>query len=77
MINTKRFKAGDKVRVKYIEDLRRSKFLNPSGKMDKYSSLVVTINQSFTEPAYEDCYTIHEDGGKWFWYDDMFSGRVK
>lgn len=72
-----RFKAGDKVRVKYLYLFKSAKFVNPSGKMNRYAGKIVTIHTAFTEQGYEDCYTIHEDGGKWFWYDDMFSEKIK
>lgn len=71
-----RFKTGDTVRVKCLQSLKSAKFINPSGKMNGFANKIVTIHTAFTEKGYEDCYTIHDDKGKWFWYDDMFSEKL-
>lgn len=76
MIKQGRFKAGDKVRVNYLQSLKSAKFISPSGKMNGFAGRIVTIHTAFTEKGYEDCYTIHEDKGKWFWYDDMFAEKL-
>ena len=77
MATSKRFNVGDKVRIKYLHLFKNSKFANPSGKMNGFAAKVVTIHTAFTDKGYEDTYLIHEDGGKWYWYDDMFSEKIK
>ncbi len=70
-----KYKVGDKVKVVEFKQLEkkfvtRREFSNGrtfTPSMQKFCGKVVTIK--FVESS---CYVIHEDGGNWFWDDNMF-----
>lgn len=61
-----KYHVGNKVRVKPLIEFHRSKFRNPSGKMDKYCGEIATIMR-----INADSYRLDIDGGGWKWFDDM------
>ena len=76
-----RFKVGDRVRIKSIAWYNENK--NNKG-------IIVCGSESFTHPMsylcnkvvniitiQDDCYRILEDGGDWYWTDEMIEGLVE
>jgi len=75
-----KYKAGDKVRIRQWEALKRQYKLDEDGDIPKigflkmmkeYCGKTVTINQI---DVTLDRYKIKEDNGIWYWYEEVFEG---
>ena len=74
------YKVGDKVRVKPLEELRKSEFVVE--EMLYYAGQIVTITETYipTNGFIGDrrsCYSIKEDREKWVWYSECFAGLAE
>lgn len=65
-----RYKAGDRVRI--VE--QRTENMNTYGEMDKWLGKIMTICGHTDVKPY---YSMEEDGGKWYWYDEMIAGLAE
>jgi hypothetical protein len=67
-----KFKVGDKVRVrKDLVDEQKYGGQCFVYDMSKFMDKIATIKS-----VYNSCYCIEEDGGEWFWTDEMFESNV-
>mgnify|MGYP004466885803 FL=1 len=68
-----KYKKGDRVRIVSY----RTTDMDSSRRMDKYLGMVITIKDIRHRPAISETscyYEMVEDGGAWYWNDDMIAG---
>jgi hypothetical protein len=75
MVKTKHA-VGEKVKIKAVEELKKTECYNPSGKMDGWAGQTMTIAAAYPETPFEDSYLMNEDKGEWYWYDDMIIEKI-
>lgn len=67
-----KYKVGDKVRVKPLEELKDCACVVPS--MEKFAGMVMTITE--VKP-FKDGISYHiADSGSWYWNEDCFTDDV-
>ena len=69
-----KYKVGDRVRIKPLEEFLLCSGRNKKGLMDKYAGTVMTIGA-----VYDDYYKMVEDQGEgfndgWTWFDHFIEG---
>lgn len=65
-----KYKVGDRVRI--VE--KRTAGMNTSEGMDKWRGKVMTICECNDTDFF---YLMEEDGGTWYWYDEMIAGLAE
>ena len=62
-----KYKVGDKVRIKKVEECEHSFAWNHDGKMDHWCGQIMTIRSIYNEISYEMEEDINENDGGWSW----------
>lgn len=65
-----KYKVGDKVRIKKVEECEPSFAWNHDGKMDHWCGQIMTIRSLLNESGYEMKEDINENDGGWAWHED-------
>lgn len=65
-----KYKVGDKVRIKPLEEFIQVEGINRDGFMNKYCGELATISKITDIEKFP--YKINIDNGRWCWNDDMF-----
>ena len=65
-----KYKVGDKVRIKKVEECEHPFAWNHGGKMDHWCGQIMTIRSIYNEISYEMEEDINENDGGWLWSED-------
>jgi hypothetical protein len=74
-----KYKVGDKIRIKSLEEFKKCVYINPEGEMNRWAGTVMTILRvsgggGCEYVMSEDQETREQGPHHWWWHNDMIEG---